>query len=316
MQKRNLQDLFTAMYHDKFDYQDFLTCNVKDNCELLKFRDRDLLKPNKKLKAYLKFLNLFLFELLPVNKDVVFSYRKGVGPYNAVEPHANNKFFFQTDIQSFFSSMDREIVFATLKSGQNSIPIADIEMHFERILELTCIDNKLPVGFPTSPVITNAALKVFDDELSIKCVQNGITLTRYSDDIIMSAVDNENIYSAEKFVTETLEDLFGKTFTLNQDKSRYFKTGGRVKILGMLILPNGQITVDPNIRKEIEVLLHFYLTNKEKFLDKVDGDLDAGSERIVGYLNYVNAVDGEYLDKLKRKYGVATVDMFLHRAFK
>lgn len=89
-----------------------------------------------------------------------------------------------------------------------------------------------------------------------------------------------------------------------------------MKILGMLILPNGQITVDPNIRKEIEVLLHFYLTNKEKFLDKVDGDLDAGSERIVGYLNYVNAVDGEYLDKLKRKYGVATVDMFLHRAFK
>jgi RNA-directed DNA polymerase len=303
------------MYHDKFDYADFLSCRVTDNCELSRYRDRDLLKPNKKLKAYLKFLNLFLFELLPVNTNVVFSYRKGVGSYDAIAPHSCNKYFFQTDIKSFFSSIDRDLVLFTIESGKNSSSISDIEQHFDRILELTCIDNQLPTGFSTSPVITNSVLKIFDDVLAERCSKQRLTLTRYSDDIIISASSNDTIYNAGHLVKEVLADTFGDKLRLNQDKSRYFKTGGRIKILGMLILPNGQITVEPNIRKEIEVLLHFYRTDREKFLDKVNGDLEAGKERISGYLNYVNTVNQQYLDKLRHKYGAATVDMFLHRAF-
>src|SRR5688572_21635083 len=117
MVKRSLESLFKAMYHDRFDYLDFLSCAVVDNCELSHYRDREhsreVLKPNKKLKVYHKFLNLFLFEQLPINERVVFSYRKGVGPYDAVAPHAQSKYFFQTDISAFFSSIDRAMVMST-----------------------------------------------------------------------------------------------------------------------------------------------------------------------------------------------------------
>jgi RNA-directed DNA polymerase len=37
--------------------------------------------------------------------------------------------------------------------------------------------------------------------------------------------------------------------------------------------------------------------------------------RLAGLLNYVNTVDQSYLEKLRRKYGAAVVDVFLHRSF-
>lgn len=315
MNKRPLQNLFSAMYHNKFAYSDFLTCRVSDNSEVSRYRDREVLKPNRKLKAYLKFLNLFLFELLPVNQRVVFSYRKGYGPYDAVAPHSQSKYFFQTDISAFFSSIDRVMVKDAIVSGKDTSSIADLDFHLERILELACIDNQLPTGFPTSPVITNSVLKVFDDNLEARCSKAGLTVSRYSDDIIVSAANTDAIYSAPNIVEKVLMDAFNGRLVLNQGKTRHFKVGGKVKILGMVILPNGQITVDAMRRSEIEVLLHFYLTNRDRFLDKVNGDLDRGEERIAGFLNYVNTVNQAYLDKLRHKYGAATVDMFLHRSF-
>jgi RNA-directed DNA polymerase len=319
MTKRPLEALFKAMYHDRFDYSDFMRCNARDNCEVSQVdghpHPREILKPNKRLKAYQKFLSLFLFDLLPVNERVVFSYRKGVGVYDAVAPHAMSKHFFQTDIEGFFTSVDSDMVQSIMVSGKDLLPIADFDNHVEHILSLVCVDGRLPTGFSTSPAITNAVLKPFDDLLEARCGALDLRVSRYSDDIILSAHNNSAIYEARDLVESALTEIFAGKFVLNRAKSRHFKAGGRVQILGLMILPNGQISIDAKRRSEIEVLLHFYTTNRDMFLERVNGDLDRGTERVTGFLNYVNTVDKAYLDKLRRKYGATTVDMFLHRAF-
>ena len=82
----------------------------------------------------------------------------------------------------------------------------------------------------------------------------------------------------------------------------------------MTILPNGQVTIDMELKKRIEVLLHFYIRNRPKFADMSGGDVDVGIQKLSGYINYINSADRPYLEKLKRKFGATVVDSFLHRS--
>ncbi len=149
MTKQPLQKLFDAMYHGKYSFEDFLQSPVEKNYEVLVTTEpggRRLFKPKENLKTYHRFLNLFLFEFLPVNDRVVFSYRKGFSALNAVQTHAQSKFFYQTDIQAFFDSIDRALTEKTILSGQANCPISDLDIYLDRIVDLVCIDNSLPVG--------------------------------------------------------------------------------------------------------------------------------------------------------------------------
>lgn len=307
------------MYRDKLDFSDFMHGAIEANYSTFDHREHDrvrkIIKPNKKLKTFHTFLNLFLFEHLPINEGVVFSYRKGFSAYDAVAPHVAGRHFFQSDIQDFFTSIDRSLVRQTIEYGKDRAPIADVDAYIERILDLVCVDGSLPPGLPASPIISNAVLLAFDEDIQAHCRSFGGTYTRYSDDIIVSGPERKPLEGLMERLSSSLGSKYGSRFHLNTGKSKLFKTGSKINILGLAILPNGKISIDSKIRTEIEVLLHFYLTDRDKLSDRAGVDPEKASERISGYLNYVNAMDAAYLDKLRRKYGATTVDMLLHRAF-
>ena len=307
------------MYHDKFSFRDFERGTVDEFYSKFEHHENDkirtIIKPNRKFKTLHTFLNLFIFEHLPINDRVVFSYRKGFSAYDAVAPHRAGKYFFQSDIKNFFINIDRELVRTTIERGKDFAPVSDIDLYLERILDLVCIEGALPPGLPASPVISNAVLRSFDDETEAHCRSLGCTYTRYSDDLIVSGPMREPLEELKDRLSSSLKSLYGSRFELNGTKSKLYKTGGKIAILGLSILPNGRISVDSKIRTEIELLLHFYLTDRQKFYARANGDAAKANERICGYLNYVNAIDKLYLDKLRRKYGATTIDMFLHRSF-
>ena len=317
--RKPLETLFRSMYHDKLDFSDFAHGALEENYSTFDRREHDkvrtIIKPSKKLKTFHTFLNLFLFEHLPINDRVVFSYRKGFSTYDAVAPHGAGRHFFQSDIRDFFTSIDRSLIWQTIERGKDCAPISDIDNYIERILDLVCIDGTLPPGLPASPVISNAVLLSFDNETAAYCRSIGCTYTRYSDDLIVSGPAPGPLEALKDRLSSSLASLYGTRFELNARKSKLFKTGGKISILGLTILPNGRVSVDSRVRTEIEVLLHFYLTDREKFSQRAGGDAEKAAERLSGYVNYVNARDRTYLDKLRRKYGATTVDMFLHRAF-
>lgn len=317
--KKPLEVLFQSMYHDKLDFNDFAHGVLEENYSTFERREdskvRTIIKPSKKLKTFHTFLNLFLFEHLPINDRVVFSYRKGFSAYDAVAPHSAGRHFFQADIRDFFASVDRGLIRQTIERGKDCAPISDVDVYIDRILDLVCIDDSLPPGLPASPVISNAVLLPFDHETESYCRMIGCNYTRYSDDLIVSGPAREPLESLRERFSWSLESTLGPRFRLNSHKSKLFKTGGKVSILGLTILPNGRVSIDSRVRTETEVLLHFYLTDRAKFSNRAGGDAEKASERVSGYLNYVNATDQIYLEKLRRKYGATTIDMFLHRAF-
>ena len=315
MTRNPLRELFVAMLRSKYDFDDFLTAPIPNNYTVAKVRDRTIYRPNKKLKAYHRFLNTVLFERLPINETVAYAYRKGVNPHEAVKPHAQSRAFFQTDIRDFFSSIDRDIVREKLLNPGPSIPITDLTEHIERILDLTTVNGILAVGFSTSPPISNACLIGFDDDLQAHCGNSDLVYTRYSDDIIISAQSREKLKEIKQTIAELLRMHFSGKMVLNEEKSKLTTIGRKIKFLGLVVLPSGEVAVDMELKKHIEVLIHYSIQDEEVFLRQArESDRKAGLNKLSGYINYINTADPHYLEKLRRKYGTAVIDSFLHRS--
>jgi RNA-directed DNA polymerase len=317
--RQPIEVLFNAMYHGKWRFADFASASVEANISSKKFtqagKTRNLLVPSEKLKSFHDFLRLFLLDFLPLNKDVVFSYQKGLNAYDAVARHAASKSFFVCDIADFFPSIRRPRIKSTLLMAMDLCPIKDLDTWLDRIVDLVCVNDSLPVGFSTSPAISNAAIIAFDNALQTYCASKGLVLTRYSDDIIVSAQDSARLKGIQDQVEASLQDAMNGEFSLHPGKSRFLHSGAKIKLLGMVLLPNGTVSVDASVKNEIEVLIHFYLRDRDKFADRVEGDQRKAEARLSGLLNYVNTIDQAYLDKLRKKFGVTVVDYFLHRSF-
>lgn len=319
MQTRPLETLFEAMFHGKRSFADFARGPIDANYVRHPFskkgKGREVVSPNEQLRHYHDFLRVFLFDFLPINEHVVYSYRKRVSAYDAVILHARSNHFFLCDIQDFFPSLNRSLVKQTIMSGRTRCPIADLDLWLERILDLVCVDDAIPVGFSTSPAISNAALLPFDNAFSDFCRANGLVYTRYSDDILVSSDDLTAMKGTEDVLSRLLIEVFRGDLKLNPNKSKLLHKGAKIRLLGMVLLPNGTVSVDSTVKAEIEVLIHFYITDRAKFANRVDGGEQKAEARLAGLLNYVNTVDKRYLDKLRRKFGAAVVDLFLHRSF-
>lgn len=317
--KKSLKTLFEAMFHGKRDFTDFMRKVSEDDFGRAHLRQgtkqRALINPSERLRAYHNFLRLFLIDFLPIHEEVVFSYRKGVSARDAVEQHALSRHFFITDIESFFPSITRDIVRKTITSAMAEIPIADLGDHLEHVLDLLCVDNTLPIGFSTSPGLSNAALYPFDVAFRDRCRELGAIYTRYADDIILSSCERATLESGVESLNDHLDHMFGGGLRLHCGKSKYLHRGGKIKLLGMSLLPNGTISVDTSVKNKIETMLHLYLRDRERFNAMQEVGTAKTDARLAGLLNYVNTVDQLYLEKLRRKYGAAIVDMFLHRSF-
>lgn len=305
------------MYHGKQKFSEFISEPV-DSLYRRKLigiprNQREVLVPEKKLRIYHSFLNLFVIEFLPINQEVVFSYRKGASAYDAVVKHAKSKHFFQTDISSFFLSINANLVGKVISEGEEFCPAEDVLVNLPRIIDLICIDNSLPMGFPCSAPMSNAVLLKFDNALNQYCVAHGLIYTRYSDDIIISAEDKESLVDIKSIVQNFLTQYGAAELKLNERKSKNFRVGGKIVILGLMILPNGKVTVDSKIKREVEVLLYRYSQGREAFLAAIEKEEDRVKAKITGYLNYINSVDQDYLDKLRRDFGATVIDTFLHR---
>ncbi len=307
------------MYHGKKSFSDFANLSIDENFTRKSInrsgKTRELLKPSDKLKGCHEFLRLFLLDFLPLNDEIVFSYRKGSNAYDAVARHAKSKSFFVCDIEHFFPSLKRTRVKSTIATARDSCPIEDIDTWLERIVDLVCVDDALPMGFSTSPNISNAALLPFDNALQSYCESRNLILTRYSDDLIISGENFASLDGIEAQVATHLQETMNGELNLHPKKSKFLHGGVKIKLLGMVLLPNGTISVDAGVKEEIEILIHFYLRDKSKFADRVEGGLQKAEARLSGLLNYVNTVDQAYLDKLRKKFGTTVVDFFLHRSF-
>lgn len=316
MTPQPLHKLFDAMFHGKYRFDDFLALSPEENYTSVHWKTRTIYKASRTLKDFHTFLSSFVLEHLPSDTSVSFAYRKGVALMQAVEPHAKSRAFFQADLERFFDSITAPLIRKVLT--ENQTPAADLQEHLEHVLTLLTVDSKLPIGYSTSPLLSNACLLPFDQRLAQVSLERGWIYTRYADDIMLSTQHRTELSEAKTVIEECLAAELGDGFNLNPAKSKLTTIGRKVKLLGLVILPTGHITIDRAVRSRIESQIHFYLSDRARlagiFECEHDEGMEEGLERLSGLISYANAADPAYLEKLRRKFGATVIDSFLHRS--
>lgn len=326
-EKRSLEDIFLSTFHDKYSFKEFLELDVSEEYEIFKINVRTIYSPSPKLKAFHKFIISCVFEYADFNENVVFSYRKGTTIRDAVEKHSNSDFFFQTDIKSFFTSISLTNVRNTLNNQLVNIPVCDINQYVDLLIKYCVVDNTLPAGFSTSPILSNLSLFEFDNKLEKFAKENLLQYTRYSDDLILSSKSLDRINDIEQTIQKYLTLYLNDTVKLNLSKTKITKKGQRIKLLGLVILPNGLVTIDKKNKKEIETLFHLYLTDDKMFENYISKHFiykknqqkslkELGISTLSGKLMAINSMDKGYLNKLRKKYGNTLIEMFLRKTVK
>lgn len=313
MNSRNFEQAFNAVFHDSEAFIDFCSIDMDKEVEEFSVGTRKVYRTSDKLKRYLRFIDRVIFKNLSKNEDVVHSYIKNKSPLTAVRSHEGNRHFFMTDIKDFFLHIGPDDVQQILTRDAELFSISDFENYIPLLVKLTTWNSTIPIGFATSPKLSNAFLKDFDSVFNKYCINKDIKYTRYSDDIIISCNDPDSFEGIEVDIQELLQNNASNSLILNTKKTKETHLGNKVKILGLVIMPNGKITIDSKYKKTIEILLHFYINDKEKFYDYLskNKNLKSKEHSVFGLLHYAQSIDPSYLRKLQVKYGAYTLSSLM-----
>lgn len=229
---------------------------------------------------HLEKLNLKFFNNIKINNAAI-AYTGKKSYLDMFEPHRKNSNFLRLDIKSFFHSINRD----TLKSSLSAY-IADEYFFEEGKVKQSLLDallnlislritedyndrtlyNKdiLPIGFKSSPVVSNIIFRKFDILLQELCERNEISYTRYADDMFFSSPKTHLFLHTEKFLLEVSYILSLGGFSIN--KSKTIKDKKMVSINGYVIDSTidgeqGHIRISEKKTKKIYKLVHMMEKN-------------------------------------------------------
>ncbi|WP_316630400.1 reverse transcriptase domain-containing protein [uncultured Ruminococcus sp.] len=223
-------------------YQDIVIRHIKTKHKIRKivsYRSDDC-----DLKAYHQRLNQFIEDGFVPS---IFSkaYVKHRSIYDNALAHMYNDYFVMLDIKSFFQSISHKQLSEKLYYELNLIkPDRITRKQCNKIIEDCSINSRgIPLGFVTSPVLSNIYLKDFDGifygKLKTMSLEN-VIYTRYADDLTVSFKSSDDIdfnEIKEKIVCTATEILKRLGLRLNHKKTRSvsLKSANHVRITGISI---------------------------------------------------------------------------------
>lgn len=198
---------------------------------------------------------------------------------NAVQ-HRARRFVFNVDIEDFFGSINFGRVRGFFIKDRNfTLPPAAATV----IAQIACFKNALPQGSPCSPVISNLIGHVLDIHLTSLAKKEGITYSRYADDLTFSTNKRHFPSSVAIEAEETphnwepggsLQHIIGRGgFRLNDKKTRMQYHDSRQQVTGLVV--NRKVSAPDEYRRHVRTLIHAY-TSTGGFFFKTRGNADLG----------------------------------------
>lgn len=183
-----------------------------------------------------------------INKPEGYEYCHSI--VSNAKQHVSKKHVLNMDLKDFFPSISAKRVRQILVKhiGINDSKMADV-------LALLCTYQKsLPIGAPTSPVLSNFACLEMDQELAAYCLLKEIDYTRYADDLTFSC----NEYLTENVIQDLRIIINKHDFTINEKKFRLLSSKSKQTVTGIIV--NKKVNVDRTYIRNIRALLHHIKT--------------------------------------------------------
>lgn len=262
--------------------------------------ERQIYSPEKKLKAIQRRLNYFLQAYyLCIKPNEVFGFVVNphyLGNYcNIAEnakPHTGKKHLLNIDLKDFFPSISASRVKSVFTSSYFNFS----EQIATALTLLTTYEGKLPIGTPTSPIISNFVCFQLDADLKNFCETNRLQFTRYADDLTFSS----DTLIANDIVLDIINLIKKNGFEINEKKLRLKSSNRKQTVTGLTV--NEKVNVDRKLLKKIRAMLHDFTTNGIDIATKrhfnLNGEIDTKQRekfinRLEGYINFVGQVRGK-----------------------
>lgn len=198
--------------------------------------------------------------------------------------HVNKELVINVDIRDFFNSINESMLIELFESPPFSFNVELIDF----LLQIILIDGHLPIGAPTSPILSNMVMRGIDEKLSK--IKNYI-YSRYADDITFST-NHYNKHEGSQFIFEikTILSQFG--FDLNDKKTKIMGRSERQLVTGLVV--NEKVNVRREYIRNIRSSLHNI--NKNTTLKEclsIEGKID--------FIGYVRGLNDSIYRKLKNE---------------
>jgi hypothetical protein len=259
------------------------------------------------LKNVLKGLSTFLKEAHDPSQ-AVHGYVHGRNIRTNAEMHLSKRYLLSVDISDFFGSINADMVSLAL----SSIGFSDFAV--PHLAKIVTINNSIPPGFSTSPIISNMVVKSMDEEFINLCGKDCI-YTRYADDLYFSS--NIGLPSLENITAVVLKH----GFVLNPHKTKYMPRGVKQYVTGLTVFDHIKPRITKKIKRNLRLELHYLvmyglrshalkklghtMTEYEAFNNiksEVDAEVKSIDNRITGWLRFINSVESSIAQRLLKQY--------------
>ncbi|MBL7827975.1 MAG: RNA-directed DNA polymerase, partial [Saprospiraceae bacterium] len=193
---------------------------------------RQIDNPNPKLKDFLRVLADLLqglyygvrpraaYAFIPATSDQTSPFNI----YTNALQHCKSKWVLQLDLKNFFHS----ITIHRIRELFLQLPFKFPEDTAQVLAKVCTFQNRLPIGAPTSPVISNFVCFELDHRLDKMARDYDWTYTRYADDITFSG--------PRKFTNDSVEmirkEIEDQEFILNTEKTSHHRIQDEPEVCG------------------------------------------------------------------------------------
>ena len=229
-------------------------------------------------------------------RSSVHGFVKGRSIKTNAEMHAGKRLILNIDLKDFFHSIN----FGRVRGMFLAKPYLFNPKIATLIAQIVCIDNILPQGGATSPIVSNMICQKLDNELRGLAKSVKIFYTRYADDISFST--NLKVFPSKVLCIDNNELLLNDTllgivksngFDVNEAKVRLQSRLVRQEVTGLVV--NEFVNVKRSYIRQVRSMLHawdkfgvesaqkeyyakYYTGNKrskdENFVDIVHGKVE------------------------------------------
>lgn len=257
---------------------------------------RDIAQPAKETKLLQRWLMENVFNHLPIH-DSASAYKVGSSIKMNASSHAKNRYLSKFDFKDFFGSIKLDDLRQHLKKYLGAVGMTQQDV--EDAVRLSCIAYspgaipRLSVGAPSSPVLSNSILYQFDSELTSWSTEQGITYTRYADDLAFSTNENGLTRTIEPFLRRTISELSYPRLKLNAGKTTHVSMKHCRRVTGLIINNEGNVSLGRDRKRSISAMVHKFILRQ-----LAPEEL----RRLQGLLAFSLDVEPEFIGRLKKKY--------------
>lgn len=256
---------------------------------------REIAQPAREVKAIQRWIVTELRKYLPIHAAAT-AYEKCSSIVHNAEAHKGRRFILKMDLRNFFPSIgykDLELHLTTYcRDKYNSHELKQI------LFSCLWARNRIPsltlcIGAPSSPFLSNSIMYDFDLAMSAQASSDGVTYTRYADDLTFS-VNRENVLmSYPNHVERFIAQVGCPSFEINTRKTVHASRAGKQVVTGLILTPDGRLSVGRDRKRLARAMFH----------RAEQGQLsDQEVLHLRGLLSFIDSVEPKFSDRLRKRY--------------